>query len=304
MAGRRYYKDIRFEHFRTFSTVARVGSFAAAGRQLGLSRPTIWQQMDALERDFDVPLFRRVRRGVELTAEGRLLLELVQPSVAAFDSVREAFRARLADQGGVLQLAHIRSTEMMGALRRYREQHPRVQLSLAERQSSEIVRMLETGSWDLGIALVSAEMALSPLVHYELASNRAFTLLTPIGHPLARKRSLRLDDIVKYPIITFLKDTPFRRHLERGFDRAGLLAQLQVAVEADRVATAEECVQMGMGVAIVLPARTSTPTPQVAYRSLAVHFGQVPVCVLWEKGKHLLPHVAAFVRLVSEGSER
>src|SRR5438270_5085244 len=107
MAGRRYYKDIRFEHFRTFCEAARLGSFAAAGAVVGLSRPTVWQQIDSLERDLEARLFRRKKRGVELTGEGRLLLELVHPSVATMASVKEAFRARLQAQAPVLRVADI-----------------------------------------------------------------------------------------------------------------------------------------------------------------------------------------------------
>ncbi len=304
MTVRRYYKEIRFEHYRTFSQVVRLGSFAAAGRLLGLSRPTVWQQMDALEREFGVKLFVRAGRGVEPTNEGQLLRELVQPSVAAFDSLRDAFRARLADQGGSLRLALIRGNDLGEALTRFCRQHPRVQLTLVERQSSEVVDLVEAGACDLGWAMVSLEMTSSPVVHYEPIGSRTFTLVTPIRHPLARQRPLRLDSLVKYPLITFLKDTPFRRHIERGFDRAGLLSRMQVAVEVDRVAAAEECVRLGLGVAITLPARSSVPPAPLRYQSLADHFGQMPLCLLWEKGKHLLPYAEAFVRLVKESLQK
>jgi molybdenum-dependent DNA-binding transcriptional regulator ModE len=56
MSRNRYYKEIRFEHFRTFRQVARLRSFAAAAKAIGLSRPTVWQQIDALESEFGVKL--------------------------------------------------------------------------------------------------------------------------------------------------------------------------------------------------------------------------------------------------------
>ena len=227
MAPRRYYKNIRFEHYRTFCKVARLGSFAAAGRALGLSRPTIWQQMDTLERDLGVKLFARAGRGVEPTAEGKLLLELVQPSVAAFDSLRDAFRARLAEEGGALRLVIIQGGDLDKAIIRYRREHPRIHLSLVEHRSINVVQIVENGACDLGLAMANPEMAANPVIHFEPIGQRTFTLVTPSRHPLAGKRPLHLNELVKFPLITFSHDNPFRRHVERVFDVGSSRVDLQ-----------------------------------------------------------------------------
>ncbi len=301
---RRYYKDIRFEHYRTFTKVARTGSYAAAGRLLGLSRPTVWQQIDSLERDFGVKLFTRAGRGVEPTNEGRVLLELVQPSIAAFDSLRTAFRARLAEEGGTLHLAIIQGGDLDQAIIRFRREHPRVHLTLVENRSINVVQLMEAGACDLGLAMASPEMTANPVVHFEPIGKRVFTLVAPARHPLTTKRPLLLEDLVKYPLITFTKDNPFRRNVDRAFDQAGLLHKMQVAIEVDTVETGDHCVRLDLGVAIVLPPRTRVPPPNVRYRSVANHFGHMPLYLLWEKGAHLLPQVAAFVSLAKESASR
>lgn len=294
---RQYYKDVRFEHYRTFTKVARLGSFAAAGRELGLSRPTVWQQIDSLEREFGVKLFARAGQGVEPSDAGRLLLELVQPSVAAFDSLAAAFRTRLADAGGTLRLAIIQGRDLDQAIIQFRRLYPRIHLTLVEHRSINVVRLVESGACDLGLAMVSPEMAAQPIVHFEPIGERRFMLVAPDDHALIRKRALQLADLVQYPLITFSRDNPFRHYVERVFDHAGLLSQLQVAIEVDSVETADNCVQLGLGVAVVLPPRKNVPPPGVRYRPLTEHFGQMPLHLVWEKGAHLLPHVSAFVEL-------
>jgi DNA-binding transcriptional LysR family regulator len=297
MAQRRYYKEARFESFRTFCKVARLQSYAAAARALELSRPTVWQQIDSLEREFGLPLLAQAGRSVILTDAGRLLLELVQPNVAAMDSLKEVIQARLTDQGGVLRLACVQGNELHQPVQRFRERFPRVHLVMVELRSIAAVKLVEDGQCDLGFALYSPAMPRSPVVHYEPVGQRTFTLIAPPRHPLILKRRLRLADIVKYPLIVFPQDNPLRQHVERVFAREGLLEQMQVTVESDSADTTEQCAHLGMGVGIGLLSPRRRRTARVAFRSLAEHFGSLPLCLLWEKGAHLLPHVEAFVEM-------
>lgn len=298
MTRRRYYKEARFESFRTFSKVARLQSYAAAARALGLSRPTVWQQIDSLESEFGVPLLAQAGRNVLLTDAGRLLLELVQPNVAAMDSLKHAFHARLEDQGGQLHVAAITGMELYETMARFRVRHPKICLSLTERRSVDVIKLVEDGHCDVGLGLFSPEMPRSPLLHYEQVGQRHFMLITSRRHPLARKRRLRLADLVHFPLIVFSKGNPLRVQVERVFDREGLLPRMQVALECDNREISEHFAHRGLGVGIALVSAAQKPIVPVRFLPLADLFGSLPLCLLWEKGRHLLPHVAAFVDMV------
>ncbi len=64
------YKEIQLPQLRSFCVVATEGNFTAAARRLGLSTPTVWQQVRALETHLKTTLIRRRGRVVELTDEG------------------------------------------------------------------------------------------------------------------------------------------------------------------------------------------------------------------------------------------
>jgi DNA-binding transcriptional LysR family regulator len=179
---------------------------------------------------------------------------------------------------------------------RYRGDNPRVYLTLTEHRSINVVRMLENGAFDLGLAMASPEMLSNPAVHFEPIGKRFFTLVTPTGHPLAGKRTLAIRDLAKYPLITFSRDNPFRRNVERAFEQAGLKSN--IVIEIDTVETADHFVGLGMGIGIVLASRKTPLEPGIQYRSLSSMMGEMPLYLLWEKGTHLLPHIAEFVRLV------
>ncbi|QDU94545.1 LysR family transcriptional regulator [Lignipirellula cremea] len=301
MTASRYYKEVRFEHFRTFSEVARSGSFAAAGRVLGLSRPTVWQQVHSLEMEFAVKLFSRQGRGVETTEPGRVLLDLILPSIAAMDSVGDAFRARLAGPHGVVRLASISGNDLLfRAISRLPQQSPPVQFTWVEQRGVDGVDLVESGQCDLGLVLTAPETRVNPRVHYEPCGQRSFTLAAPADHPLLHKRTLSLKQLVEHRLVTFPLESPFRRYVDQVFARADLLGQMQIAAEAETIETAEHCVQLGLGVALVLPSCTHAAPTGLAYRRLDKLFGSGLLHLVWERGAHLRPPVATFVELVKE----
>jgi molybdate transport repressor ModE-like protein len=78
-SARHRFKELSLQQLRSFCETARLGSLTAAADSLGLSQPTVWEQVHALERVFGMKLLQRRARGSELTPAGRLLAELAAP---------------------------------------------------------------------------------------------------------------------------------------------------------------------------------------------------------------------------------
>ena len=75
---------------RSFERAGRTLSFTAAARELGLTQAAISQHVRLLEAQLNVSLFRRLRRGVELTGEGAAYLPHVQAALGALARSTEA----------------------------------------------------------------------------------------------------------------------------------------------------------------------------------------------------------------------
>lgn len=117
---------------RSFEAAARLGGFAAAGEELGLTPAAVSQQIRGLEARLGFPLFHRRARGVALTDMGRAYL----PEVArAFDGIAVA----TAGLFGVAEAAMltVRAPFSFSVLRlaprlpAFRARHPGVALRLA-----------------------------------------------------------------------------------------------------------------------------------------------------------------------------
>ncbi|MCR3846219.1 LysR family transcriptional regulator, partial [Pseudomonas aeruginosa] len=87
---------------RAFDAVAREGSFTRAAERLCISQPAVTGHVKALEEHYQVTLFRRTARRIELTEEGsrlvaitRTLFALEEEAEALLDANRQLVSGRL-----------------------------------------------------------------------------------------------------------------------------------------------------------------------------------------------------------------
>jgi DNA-binding transcriptional LysR family regulator len=294
---RRYFKEMRLQQLRGLCELARRGSFAAAASALRISRPAIWQQIRALEQEFDATLVQRRGRKAELTEDGRLLLEIVSPLVASFAGVRTAFqdrKDRLVRHLVVATTASLLANELRQPLREYRQRYANVQLTVMDRPSPGGMAMLEEGQADLAILAYLDEERRHPLMEYEPLFAKTFVLACRRDHPLAQRRTLRLPDLLRYPLVLASAGSTSRRRVDRVLREHGLLNDCQIALDTTNGALLTNYVELGLGIS-VLPLSEQHPARRTLHvRSLARWFGAEATAIVRRKGEPELSHVAGF----------
>jgi LysR family transcriptional activator of nhaA len=76
---------------------ATEGSIARAAERLGVTQPTVSEQIHQLERALEVPLFERTRSGIRLTGEGRRTFEHTSVMFRAAETLVAALGRRNDD---------------------------------------------------------------------------------------------------------------------------------------------------------------------------------------------------------------
>ena len=87
-----------------FVCAAETGSFAAAGKMLGVSAPAVGQSVKRLEDAYGVVLIRRTTRKMNLTPEGILLYERAKEPLRALDELDGIFRETRSTMSGRIRL--------------------------------------------------------------------------------------------------------------------------------------------------------------------------------------------------------
>jgi DNA-binding transcriptional LysR family regulator len=136
----------------TFIAINDTGSHAAAAQRVNKSQSAVSMQMRRLEETIGKPLFRRVGRSNELTAEGEHLLEfahriiaLNERAVAALTKPELEGRIRIGTPDDYAEQF------LPGVLSRFSQSHPRIEVEVVCEVSLRLGERIEQDKLDLAI---------------------------------------------------------------------------------------------------------------------------------------------------------
>ncbi|MFJ8438054.1 LysR family transcriptional regulator [Kitasatospora griseola] len=188
-----------------FRTAARLGSFTAAGEQLGFTQSAVSRQISTLEAEFGVPLFDRLARGVRLTEHGQALLPHAEAMLDRLDGTRRDLAALTRLASGHLRLGAFDSANaalVPAALAAFRAAHPGIALTLTEGLSAQLLDLLAEGAIDLALVTAYPEHPYdTDRFDLRRIADDPVLVALPRGHRLARRRRLRLADLAEEPWI-------------------------------------------------------------------------------------------------------
>jgi LysR family transcriptional regulator, cys regulon transcriptional activator len=226
-------------------------SISAAAAALHTSQPGVSRQLQLLEAELGLEIFRRTRnRIVGLTEPGAMVVDRARRILAEIGALASLGEDLASSDRGPLTIAttHTQARYVLPAvIGRYVADFPNVQVSLKQGDPEGICRLVDDGEADIAIG-TEVLHSYPRLVHLP-----CFTLdrvlVAPEGHPLLTTDRLTLEAVAAYPLITY--DSRFSGYWKvRGaFERAGL--PLRVVLSAIDADVCKTYVRMGLGVAIL-----------------------------------------------------
>lgn len=230
---------------KTFVAVARHGTFAAAGQQVGLTQSAVSAQMRVLEQGLGVRLFERSGRSAVLNAAGRHALPLAEQMLGLYAQM--ALPTSAAEWQGELKVGAIATLQtglLPEALPRFRAAAPRVELKLVPGVSLNLLSQIDAGELDLALLIKPPFDLPKELLQISLA-HEPFVLITPL--------SVTADDPLQ-----ILAEQPFVRYDRRSFGGRRVNQFLreqrltvQEALELDELEAIVRMVECGLGVSLI-----------------------------------------------------
>jgi len=239
--------DIR--QLRYFCSVVHAGSFTKAAEQLGITQPSLSQQIRALEKRIGHPLFERLGRSIRLTPHGEALLE---PAIGILQRLAEANSTISNLNNGVrgqLRVGIIPTVMpylIAPNIRSFLDRFPEVQLCLVEETTSHLIQQLQSGDLDLavcGLPVRNPDIVCSEFIREPLL------LAVAENHPLAQAEKASGDDLRNQRILLLKEGHCLRNDVLLTCPQVKV--KLRSAFETDQMASIFELVRAGFGVTVV-----------------------------------------------------
>jgi DNA-binding transcriptional LysR family regulator len=228
--------------------IAETGSFTACGRKLNVSQSAISRQILLLEEELGEPLFLRVGRHVKMTPAAESLVQLGQ---RVFQDVRDTVGTitdRTRDLRGTLRLAGGMTVCLYvfpPLLKHLRRVHPHLDVRLTVATAGQSVHQVREGRVDVGLLTLPAEgqdLVTVPALQEELL------IVTPPGHPLARRRRIPPKELAGQPFILFEQGSATRKVIDRFFASEDI--EPTIVMDTENVEIIKAMVKTGMGIGI------------------------------------------------------
>jgi DNA-binding transcriptional LysR family regulator len=205
-----------------FIAVADSRSITRGADRAHLALASASARIKGLEEAFAVTLFKRGRRGVELTAAGESLLDHARLVIHNVDTMRgDLSRFASGVSASVQLLANTSglSEHLPQALAAFLRDYPDINVDVEERESTDIATAIATGAADLGFA---AEHALPDNVERFTFSKDRLTLVTARKGPLGGRRQIDFQDAASLSFVGLTSATALQAHISKHAARLGM----------------------------------------------------------------------------------
>ena len=224
---------------------------SVTAESLYTSQPGISKQIRLLEDELGVPVFlRNGKHLTEMTSVGKVIVKMAGEILENAENIKQVAQEFRDEKKGSLSIAttHTQARYALPkVVRLFMEQYPDISLNMHQGTPMQISDLASRGIADLAIATEALEVFDNLIMLPCYQWNRC--ILVKQDHPLSQKENISLDDVVKYPIITYVFGFTGRSRLDEAFAKHNLHPQVALtAVDADVIKT---YVRLGLGIGIV-----------------------------------------------------
>lgn len=204
------------QQLRYLVAIARCGSISSAAHELYISQSSLSMAVKDIERECGVTVFERSAKGITLTRDGTELLGYARQVLEQADLMEARYSKKQEPVAQHLAIASQHYAFPVEAFLEFVQDYEGEGYSfcLRETRTAEIIEDVREFRCDIGIIYMSTfneQVLQKTLDDANLSFHRLFQAKPHVfvgeGHPLAKRKRLRLEDLDPYPRYSFEQGT-------------------------------------------------------------------------------------------------
>ena len=232
-----------------FCAIAESPSLTQAAKKTFISPAAASTRIKKLESQLCTRLFYRHNKGMQLTDDGLKLLSHARSILGQVQQVKSCFSQSRSDASGHVRI-YANTTAVTDflpeILAEFLIQRPEVTIDLQECLNKEIIRGVVSGTTDIGIL---AGPILAEAIEVIPFSTDRLTVVTPVNHPLMRKKSIKFAETLSHPYIGFHSGSTLGDFLSDLQSKMGITMDTRVNVSGFESVC--RMVEAGVGISII-----------------------------------------------------
>ena len=252
-----------------FVLLAQSEHMTKAAELANTSQPNVSHAMTTLEQELGVALFEKKGRNIRLTRQGRVFYEYVQPALHKIEEGQQRIREIIDPFFGEIEFGFIYtmgSTLVPRLIQTFQQEkeNERIQFLFHQGNSNKIIKMLLEDTIDIGVCSKISE---DSDLFFQILTREKLVLLVPLYHPLAQKKSVKIEDTLNYPYVYYGKQSGLRPYLDRQLKELDITLTIQCELEEDHSILG--FVGEGYGIALMpdIPSIASYPVKKIEIRN-------------------------------------
>lgn len=246
-------KDLNLNLYKIFYEVAKNKSISAASKNMYISQPAISKAIKNLENDLGVVLFYRTLNGTVLTKKGQELFEYVEEAFNNFRAAEKKMNENKNLEKGSLSVgipSHIASFYLMNRIVKFHETYSKIDVTIVNRPSSELLKLLENNEIDFVIDTMSFKDELDCFNVKKLTTfSHCFVALNESNF-IEEKEEYCLKDLKNVPLILPVYHSSHRQHLDNLAKENNVVLENILSIETSELIY--NMVKKGLGVGYIL----------------------------------------------------
>ncbi|MEK3726242.1 MULTISPECIES: LysR family transcriptional regulator [unclassified Lysinibacillus] len=237
---------MEIRHLHYFMAVCEELHFTKAAEKLGISQPTLSQQIRVLEDELGMPLFDRIGKKIVATEAGSLLFSYATEMLTTLQNVKDAINDLQELQRGQISVGIMPSDldyRITQLVIDFHQKFPKVKLKILA--SIDIMRQVLENEVDIGIGTnvePDDRLVIIPLRREE------YVLTVSQEHPLANQTAITIAELKGLPMVMYPEGFFGREIVEEAVKKHGF--QLHSILETSSVTSIMNLVRANIGATV------------------------------------------------------
>lgn len=299
---------MNIDDFRYITTIAELGTFSGAAKELFIAQPSLSQGVKYIETSYGITIFTRDSRGVRLTEDGECFVRYANDILNSEADLRQEIAKKHSQQNPII---YVGTTQLISSfvfdllIQEFNKISPNTQYIFITGTSQELQEMILSGK--VNIAIIYNTVNIDPKIAYQVLYQDFLVVVPAAGGSLNQKIVSSPSKGYEPVDLSYLDGEIFALPPENMYlskrvqsisENSGI--SLNIRHNAKNYDMLYNLAKNGIASTILLESYFNPNSDYIPYYYLDSNETCIPISIIWRKGSYIQETVREIINITSE----